>query len=81
MCLRKTHGHNMQAFVGAAEDPGHSSTGEGKLPIVCMVASDWTALRVFRRITWEIVSRCSRGKQITQEATAILKARDDGSVN
>lgn len=63
----------MKAFVGAAEELGHSPAGKGEPAKVFMLASDWIALGCFRQITWEIGPRCTGGRQITQEVIAIVQ--------
>ena len=71
----------MKAFVGAADNLGHSPTGKGDPAVVFMLTSDGIALRYFGKTAWEIVPRCTGGRQITQEVIAIVQAKNDRSLN
>lgn len=61
---------------------GHFPTSKGDPAAVFMLIIDGIAPgRCFRKTTEEIVSRCTGGRQITQEVTAIVKVKNDGSLN
>ena len=62
----------MKAFAGAADNLGHSPIGKGDQAAVFMLTSDGIALRCFRKTSWEIVPRCTGGRQIIQEVIAIV---------
>lgn len=60
---------------------GHFPTSKGDPAAVFMLIIDGIALRCFRKTTGEIVSRCTGGRQITQEVIAIVQVKNDGSLN